>query len=580
MNHASSRRHLLPTAILAASLCGAAIPSLAKGQTLTPLDRAVHIANRCGYGPSPQTTTAILGASSTKADAIAYINAQLNAPTGLLDFGYGLTNIVNSVASLPVPLAQNGLNPPALMAGIADIGQVQLAIATYSEFQLREVVANFWDRHFNTFLFGKQFYFSANDESPTLPAVGPDQATHLAAFFEFEAANTYRSGSFASFAAILQFMARHPSMVIYLSLPSNVVANPGDVPNEDFARELFELHTMGPERQQLDAAGMPFGPIIKNYNQQDIIEAARIFSGWTVRRDTNSASPTFGDFRFVFDDTLHDQGTKNLFVGTAAPFSTGPNGVQEGLDLLAHLANNMEATRQFMCTKLVREFLGDDADSTANGAQLVKDAMTAWTNNGGSMKEVLRTILTSDAFLDDPAFRRVRARPPFKTVCAPLRALEATAAAPATTPYLGPIYGLYGTMLLMGNELFAYPAPDGYPSESDEQISSSAAVQRMIYAHNVLRTPAFFLGVKIVPDIDLVPLFNAQSGANDAAKGWNFAGELLTRMHGPSGFTLDDHSVVSNTFIDVKTTPEGQLDLVAIYSAATMAASLTQSGIE
>ena len=151
--------------------------------------------------------------------------------------------------------------------------------------------------------------------------------------------------------------------------------------NENYARELLELHTLG---------------VDGGYTQQDVTELARVLTGWTLRGIRQ------GELRFFFDRRMHDPGDKQLL---GEPVRGG--GIEEGEAVIRRLARH-SSTARFVTAKLVKRFVADEPP-----AALVERASRTFTETGGDIREVLRTILASPEFYAP--------RPPYDEVQDPLR---------------------------------------------------------------------------------------------------------------------------------------------------------------
>ncbi|MBK8979188.1 MAG: DUF1800 family protein [Planctomycetes bacterium] len=437
------------------------------------LELAHHVLRRITFGANAELLGRIVSppAGTTAMQAArSYIREQL-APNPFLvpaDWPYGGT----AVKTLAEPGGDLGV--PPLPHGTPQIEQFNfaqplgtvLAHALDSRWQLREVMAEFWERHFNTHLVGSQGWF--------LQYVGgnQDKAAAHAWYFEWQANNHYREHALDTFHDLLSFTSKHVSMVVYLHLYANVQT----APNEDYARELMELYTMRPS--------LPGPTPVPNYDQNDVETVARILTGWTV-------DPTQAQYPFLFDPSTHDTAPKPpLFTVSGSPWSVpaGATGVGEGDALLLHLAGR-EATKDFVCRKLIDYFLADGAADIH--PTLLQQMKTAW-GTLGDIKSVLSALLLSSEFLG-PRYRFARARLPLEMVMSGPRAFGAQ---PQPNPLVPGHYNplslanSYLSLLAMGQGLFGYPAPNGYPQASLAQLSPSIALARIAHANEALYGPA------------------------------------------------------------------------------------------
>src|SRR5207249_5067054 len=306
--------------------------------------------------------------------------------------------------------------------------------AALSERQLREVMVDFWTNHFNVFA-GK----------------GADRVL-LPSYIE----ETIRPHALGRFEDLLIATAESPAMLFYLDNAQSVA--PGSEPpfplsarrrggqgvrsrptgiNENYARELLELHTLG---------------VDGGYTQQDVIEVARAFTGWTIEDPERVG-------RFVFRPELHDAGPK-VVLGDSLPAGRG---VEDGEAVLTLLARH-PATARFIATKLVRRFVSDTPP-----ASLVKRAARTFRDSGGDIRAVLRTIFSSREFFSRAAYR-AKIKSPFELVASALRGLGAAA---DTTPRTAQL------VAQLGEPLYGHDAPNGYPETGRPWLGSAALLARM-----------------------------------------------------------------------------------------------------
>jgi uncharacterized protein (DUF1800 family) len=235
-----------------------------------------------------------------------------------------------------------------------------------------------------------------------------------------EVRDVYRAYAFGTFSQMLHGSAASTAMILYL----NSDRNTRTAPNQNYAREVMELHTLG---------------VDGGYTQQDVAEVARCFTGWRYYGNTNDARAGTS----YFDRNRHDLNTKTV-LGNTIPAG---GGVEDGLRVLQILAEH-PSTARFVSTKLLRWFLDYEPSST-----LVADVAAEFTRKGGDMKAVLRRILTYDQVMAaPPLFKR-----PHHYVMSCLRALRADMTRLDT---------LRGTYLAgMGQTPFTWGPPDGYPHD-------------------------------------------------------------------------------------------------------------------
>jgi uncharacterized protein (DUF1800 family) len=325
-------------------------------------------------------------------------------------------------------LTPDRLAPDRLV--LAELSEARLLRAVYSERQLEEVLVDFWFNHFNVFA-GK----------------GPVRAYVTA--FERDAIRPHVLGSFRQ---MLEAVAQSPAMLFYLdnwqnATPSaqatramnrarnGAVRMPRGI-NENYARELLELHTLG-----VDAG----------YTQADIVDVARAFTGWTMRPRQGTG--------FQFVAALHDGGEKRVLGHTLQ----AGGGIEDGQRVLDVLVAH-PSTARFIATKLAQRFVSDTPP-----ASLVDRAARRFAETGGNLLEVTRVIVSSHEFLD-PATYRAKVKTPLEFVVSAVRGTgaEVQTALP-----------LVRTLRDLGQPLYFCQPPTGYDEAGDTWVSSGALVARM-----------------------------------------------------------------------------------------------------
>jgi hypothetical protein len=263
----------------------------------------------------------------------------------------------------------------------------------YSRRQLYEVMVEFWNDHFNIYIEKGNCFF--------LKTVADREVI--------------RRNTFGSFRDLVWASAHSPAMMIYLDNQ----ANEKTAPNENYARELMELHTLG---------------VDGGYSQQDVMELARCLTGWNVKEHF-----WLGDF--VFKEDLHDTGTKNVLG-----MSISNAGIREAEQVIEMLVTR-PSTARFIATKLTRRFIADDPPQ-----EIVEKAAQTFLNTNGDIKSVLRVILLDGLPLAQPKYKR-----PSNFVLSALRMLNVETDGAGIQDYL----------LRMGQSYFNWPTPDGYPDHGE-----------------------------------------------------------------------------------------------------------------
>jgi uncharacterized protein (DUF1800 family) len=345
---------------------------------------------------------------------------------------------------------------------LADMQIAKVARAVASERQLEEVMVDFWGNHFTVFA-GK----------------GPER--YFIAAYEREAIRPHVLGGFRD---LLGAVAKSPAMLFYLDnwqssveegrprLDCGLRGRPLGGPdcgqqrgrargrmrnpsrpegarairtppsrsrglNENYARELLELHTLG---------------VDGGYTQQDIVNVARAFTGWTLDQ------PRLGG-GFVFRPVMHDAGEKTVLGQRLA----AGRGMEDGDQVLDIVARH-PSTARFVATKLARRFVSDDPP-----ASLVDRAAETFRRTEGDIREVVRTIVTSQEFFATAAYR-AKVKAPFELVVSALRAMNA---APDMTPRSAQV------VARLGQPLFLHQAPNGWPERGEAWINTGTILNRI-----------------------------------------------------------------------------------------------------
>ena len=452
------RRHTLAAALLAPLLPRAMAQTRA---ALSEQERALHALNRLGFGPQPADAAAI-AALGPKAWLERFLAEQLQPAT--LQMPQPLADRLQAMDTLT--LGQGALydrfreaqrlNREAKAAGVKDdekarrelvrpivqqAGAQRLLRALASPAQLQEVLVDFWFNHFNVFA-GK---------GPVSVWVGS---------YEREAIRPFVLGSFRD---MLGATARHPAMLFYLDNYQSVA--PGWEPprrrgalakpnpnratglNENYARELMELHTLG---------------VDGGYTQQDVTQLARMLTGWTL--DLRDGG---GDKLFRFDASRHDGGSKQ-WLGR----SVRGDGQGEGEMALNVLATH-PATARHLGYKLAQAFVADEPPPA-----LVKRLAERFLATQGNLLEVTRTLIQSDEFWSREAYQ-AKFKTPYQYLLSSLRAINTVDALP---PDVQP---LIGSLAQAGMPLFGAQTPDGYKNTAAAWANPEALAQRIQFAQTL-----------------------------------------------------------------------------------------------
>lgn len=343
------------------------------------------------------------------------------------------------------------------------MGQLQserVARAVASERQLQEVMTDFWLNHFNVFA-GK----------------GPPQPYYLV---EYER-DIIRPNALGNFRALLGAVAKSPAMLFYLDNARSMADSSrphlagrsqgrmferrlqqarGTGLNENYGRELLELHTLG---------------VDGGYTQQDVLNVARALTGWTIKPPATGGG-------FIFRPEMHDAGGKIVLGHKLA----AGRGMEDGEDVLDIVASS-PATARYIASKLVRRFVADDPPQA-----LINDAAAVFLKTRGDIREVVRTIVTSNEFYSQRAFRS-KVKSPFEVVVSTMRALNAQ---PDPTPRTAQ------AIAFLGQPIYGHQAPNGYPETGDAWMNAGAILNRINFGMAVAANRIPGLDFAALPGID------------------------------------------------------------------------------
>jgi len=302
---------------------------------------------------------------------------------------------------------------------VGTLASAKLLRAMYSERQLQEVLVDFWFNHFNVYAAkGRTAIYLPEYERDV---IGP----HV----------------FDRFRDLLEADAKSPAMLFYLD--NWLSAGPGQGAkrrrglNENYGRELLELHTLG---------------VDGGYTQEDVVEVARAFTGWTIDRG--------GRFRFV--PALHDTGEK-IVLGHRI---TAGGGIDDGEKVLDIVASH-PATAHHVAFELAQRLVADEPPPA-----LVDRAAARFRDTKGDLREVVKTIVTSPEFIA-PAARGAKFKTPFELVVSAVRTTGAT---------VSDARAFVQTLQQLGQPLYMCQPPTGYKDTADAWISAGGLVTRMNFA--------------------------------------------------------------------------------------------------
>jgi uncharacterized protein (DUF1800 family) len=401
--------------------------------------KILHAINRLSFGPTPGEIERVESIGVEK-----YIQEQLNPAT--IPLSSSLNNKLAALSTVTMSTTELGqifgavrkaqaAEPTRVIA--IDIkkvaeerNQAKLLRAIESPRQLEEVMTDFWYNHFNV----------SNTKGISRVWVGNYEQTAI------------RPHVFGKFRDLLGATARHPAMLHYLDNWQNTTPNlnpkaknRGGI-NENYARELMELHTLG---------------VKGGYSQKDVTSLAQIFTGWGyLPANTKKGTP----FTFYFDPNRHDSSPKTLLGKPIV--GTGEKEVEQALDILA----KNPATARFVSYKIAQRFVSDNPP-----AALVDRMKTRWLQTDGDIKAVMTTMLNSQEFWASAA-QRSKFKTPLEYV---VSAARATGSNIEETKYLN------GQLNGLGMPLYGCPTPDGYKNTREAWLNENSTIQRINFASHI-----------------------------------------------------------------------------------------------
>ncbi|HEU0121621.1 MAG TPA: DUF1800 domain-containing protein [Bryobacteraceae bacterium] len=432
------------TAFFLASFVFSGAPKISS--RLSKDEQILHAANRLTFGATPQDIAAI-----RKVGVEKWVDQQLRPET--IAENPALTERLRALDSLGLSNAEliQKYPPPQLIRNkkkedgeanaetmaarqavrkvYTDLAEAKVLRAVHSNRQLEELLTDFWFNHFNVF-FDKGF----------------DRV--LVTSYERDAIRPHVLGNFRD---LLLATARHPAMLFYLDNWTSVSTD--GLPqvrrkaaakqkraaglNENYARELLELHTMG---------------VDGGYTQKDVTEVARCFTGWSIAEIREGG-------KFQFRPMLHDRKAKQVLGEVIQP----GRGEEDGLEVIDILVRH-PATARFISTKLAQRFVSDAPPET-----LITKMAATFTKSRGDLRAVTRTMLTAPEFWAPEAYQ-AKMKMPLEMIAS---ALRATGAEVTTTA------ALQQELRTMGQPLYRKVEPTGYTAMAEEWTNSAALLARM-----------------------------------------------------------------------------------------------------
>lgn len=466
-----NRRFVLGTgaalagAMMLARRAHAAAPA---GAPLSADERALHALNRLGYGPRPQDAAAIAAqgagpwlerflAEQLEPRRLPQPEALTQRLGGMQLLGLGQAELLGRYRDALKSAREarreqaRGMKPDAdalnavreqVRPLVAEAATARLARAPQSPAQLEEALVEFWFNHFNVF-------------------AGKGSVSVLVADYEQRAIRPFVLGRFRD---MLGATARHPAMLTYLDNAQSVVAGyrppqrarhllagrpelKARVPtglNENYARELMELHTLG---------------VDGGYTQRDVTELARMLTGWGLdsRKALVDANGAQGDL-FAFDPHKHDAGDKTWLGETVR--GAGQAEGEHALDVLAA----HPATARHLAWQFAQAFVADEPPQA-----LVARLAGNFKASGGDLRELTRTLLQSDEFWSREAYQ-AKFKTPYQYLVSSLRALDLPLDQPQP---------LLAALAQAGQPLYGAQTPDGYKNTAAAWRNPEALTQRV-----------------------------------------------------------------------------------------------------
>ena len=439
-----------------------------------PADLAAAQANR-------QKGGANAAPNANAAKTVEAMAGEMQGPEAAKANDPAKNNAANNVAANPMDnpeyrkavrdyFMENNLRPAQFLTG--ELQMSRILRATYSERQLQEVMVDFWTNHFNVF---------AGKGADRWLLISYDR-------------DTIRPHTLGKFYDLLLADAQSPAMLFYLdnfqSVSPDAQLGPQQRPgaargplallrmsnnpqqqrpqqqqqrrgiNENYARELMELHTLG---------------VDGGYTQKDVQEVARCFTGWTIfaPRGAGAAAQAITNGRladrlrtdagkFYFNPRAHDDGEK-IVLGHKIPAGGGAKDGLMVLDIVAH----HPATAKFIATKLVRHFVSDDPPPA-----LVDRVAQTFLKTDGDIREVLKAIFSSPEFNSADAYR-AKVKRPFELAISAVRTLGVDTNG-------GP--QMHQWIARMGQPLYGFQTPNGYSDVAENWVNTGALLERMNFA--------------------------------------------------------------------------------------------------
>ncbi|MBI4556272.1 MAG: DUF1800 domain-containing protein [Candidatus Hydrogenedentes bacterium] len=362
------------------------------------VDFETHLLRRLSYGPAPGDLDQLRAVS-----ADAYLEQQLHPER--IDDTF-CESLVRRFETLAAPVGELFEYRPELL--MKELAGAAVLRAVYSRRQLYEVMVEFWTDHFN---------IAASKGDCAWLKTADDR-------------NVIRRHALGRFPELVRASALSPAMLWYLDGRMNRRRNPEEKPNENYARELLELHTLG---------------IHGGYTQHDVMEVARCLTGWTVR-----SREWLKKGHVEFRPKWHDDGEKAVL---GRKILAGMR--EKDLDRVLEIVATHPATAEHVAAKLCRRFISDSPPDDA-----VQRVAGAFSRTDGDIRDTLRALFTSEAFR---TVRDTKLKRPYRFIVSALR---------ASCAEVNSTEGVGEYLVRMGHVPFQYPTPDGYPEEPEPWLGT------------------------------------------------------------------------------------------------------------
>ncbi|MES2708502.1 MAG: DUF1800 domain-containing protein [Verrucomicrobiota bacterium] len=358
------------------------------------IDLVSHTLNRLTWGPAPGEYGRVSTLGATPEECLERFVEEQLSPGEIGDFPTRAA--LARLEAIREPVMELFEYKPSQLD--SELTRAAVIRASHSRRQLYEVMVGFWSDHFNI-------------DSSKLDCRW---------FKTIDDRDIIRKHALGNFRDLLKASALSPAMLFYLDGRVNKCHAPGDRPNENYARELLELHTLG---------------VHGGYTQGDVMEAARCLTGWTV----TGREVKLGIGKVSFESAAHDPGSKSV-LGRGIP----PGGGAADLDQLLDIVATHPATANFLAVKLCRHFIADTPPETA-----VRAVAAAFTAGSGSIPQTLRALFRTEEFR---TARGNKIKRPFHFIASALRATGSATSCGT---------GVRRALQVMGHAPFHYPTPEG-----------------------------------------------------------------------------------------------------------------------